>query len=455
MNDDKAGTVVKIRDDFPFDPKKWPFFYGYIILLSSIIGVTLSVPGQTIGVMPFIDYFIDNFHIGRFQISLCYTVGTILSAVVINRTGNLLDRVGSRRITFISCFAVALILVLISQIDRLTGGITTLFGNTSTMISNLTLITAGFILLRYFTVWGFGISSRTMLMRWFHDKRGRVNSVLYLATSVTFASMPLLLESLIRTFTWRGALLVIGGVVGFVFSLFTLVFFRDNPEKHAMYPDGKPAEADRESDLERDQLDWELSAAQRTYTFWIFMLPLAMFGLLSTGFTFHSVSIFEIAERSRKEAISIFLPTSLLAAGVNLAAGWISDLHYFRDKMKYLFAAQLVSMQVLCLGLIVLDRGAGTVVIIVGYGITRGLLGTLVTVTWPRYFGKKYLGAISSFTMSIVVFSGAIGPFLFGLSFNTTGNYILAIIVCWIILAILLILTSKANKPKLSSRCLR
>jgi cyanate permease len=181
-----------------------------------------------------------------------------------------------------------------------------------------------------------------------------------------------------------------------------------------------------------------------------------MFGLLSTGFTFHNVSIFNIAGRSRQEAISIFLPAALLAAGINLAAGWICDLRYFRENMKYLFAVQIVSMEVLCLGLIFLSHGiVGKVLLIVGYGITRGLLGTLVTVTWPRYFGKKNMGAISSFSMSIVVFSGAIGPFLFGLSFNASGAYTIAIIICAIVLAVLLILMIKADKPQFPAARIR
>jgi cyanate permease len=44
-------------------------------------------------------------------------------------------------------------------------------------------------------------------------------------------------------------------------------------------------------------------------------------------------------------------------------------------------------------------------------------------VTWPRFYGRKHLGAISGLFMSCQVFASAIGPPVFGVSEYYTGNY--------------------------------
>jgi hypothetical protein len=39
-----------MRADFPFRPAALPFYYGWVILVVSTVGIVMSVPGQTMGV---------------------------------------------------------------------------------------------------------------------------------------------------------------------------------------------------------------------------------------------------------------------------------------------------------------------------------------------------------------------------------------------------------------------
>ena len=123
------------RDDFPFVPEKWPFFYGYFIVFCSVIGVTLSAPGQTIGVLAFTDFLIRNLGITRFQISLAYTIATIIGSLIINRTGKTIDRIGSRHIAFFSSVFLAGILIYMSQVDRIAGQIAGAFSGAQKCIN--------------------------------------------------------------------------------------------------------------------------------------------------------------------------------------------------------------------------------------------------------------------------------------------------------------------------------
>lgn len=439
---------MMFSDDFPFTPKKWPFYYGYFIVFCSVVGVTLSAPGQTIGILAFTDFIIEYLKINRFQISITYTIATIIGSVIINRTGKTIDRFGSRNVAFFSAILLGCILIYMSQVDRITEHIVGLFSKRIELSIKMVTVTIGFLLMRYFGVWGLGIASRIMLMKWFIDKRGRMNSILGLFITLTFAVIPLFTEKLISRFSWRMAWIIMSVLIGVVFSAFIAVFFRDFPERCGLIADGKKHNKSKMEE-EIGEENWTLRQARRTYTFWIFNLTLSMFGLLSTALTFHIVSVFEQAGLSRNEAIKIFLPVSFLAVVVNLAAGWLVDREPLKYRLKFLFAFQLLGLLLLGGGMLVLYRGWGKYIIIAGYGISRGLLNTLLSVTWPRYFGRKNLGAISSYNMSFVVFFGALGPILFGWSFDKTGNYHLAILGCCILQFLLFILCTKADKPYL------
>lgn len=61
-------------------PNKFPFFYGYVVLLVGSIGVLVSIPGQTVGVSVFIDPVKDALGLTRNQFSNAYMFGTLLSA---------------------------------------------------------------------------------------------------------------------------------------------------------------------------------------------------------------------------------------------------------------------------------------------------------------------------------------------------------------------------------------
>ena len=63
----------------PFEPARFPFFYGWILLGSGTIGLLMSAPGQTVGVSVFTDSLIEALGLTRSLLSLGYLVGTLAS----------------------------------------------------------------------------------------------------------------------------------------------------------------------------------------------------------------------------------------------------------------------------------------------------------------------------------------------------------------------------------------
>jgi hypothetical protein len=74
-------------------------------------------------------------------------------------------------------------------------------------------------------------------------------------------------------------------------------------------------------------------------------------------------------------------------------------------------------------GLLTLSSVSGMYSLIIGLGIYSGLFAVVNAVTWPRYFGRNFLGAITGKAMSFMVVASAIAPSLFSYCFTTFGSY--------------------------------
>jgi cyanate permease len=176
-----------------------------------------------------------------------------------------------------------------------------------------------------------------------------------------------------------------------------------------------------------------LKEALRTYNFWIFCLGLCSAAVIVTGLTFHISSIGALAGLSRMEAYGLFLPMSVISVISHFFAGWASD----RMPLKYLLMILLAGLAVGSLGILNLESFWFRLMLIIGFGVQGGIWGCLTIVAWPRFYGRKHLGAISGAFMGAQVFASAIGPPIFGLSESLNGDYSSA---AWISVALNLLL---------------
>jgi MFS family permease len=161
--------------------------------------------------------------------------------------------------------------------------------------------------------------------------------------------------------------------------------------------------------------------------------------------SFHAASIFESVGMERNRGYMIFLYASIVSVALRPLVGFLSD----RIPLKYLLIALMIGICTSTLGLRVLRDGLPMWLVIAGNGIAGATLGTLASITWPNFFGRQHLGAISGFNMSITVFASAIGPWLFSQCQATTGTYTLALSLTTALAAALVILAAKADDPSL------
>lgn len=428
----------------PFHPRRFSFFYGWIILALSSLGILMSVPGQTIGVSVFTDSLMQVLGLSRVALSLSYLIGTVCSALILTSAGKLIDRIGARLIGSVVVLLLGLTLLGMANVDRVGRAVTVLLPFLGMATVGFAVVTLIFFLLRFLGQGVLTLISRNMTMKWFDRRRGIANAVLGTVVSFGFSYAPRVLDGMISRFGWRGALVVQAGILLAGFTALFLILARDNPYVCGLKPDGDVRPVPQKSGRQRSTgEDRTLKEARATLTFWVYALGLSLFSLFITAMTFHVVSIFEEAGMDRTAAVGIFFPAALVSLVLNFVASWASD----RMPLKIFLLLLLLGMMLAMAGVALLDSGTFYYLLILGHGISGGLMNLINSVAWPRFFGIKHLGAISGFAMGLMVAGSAAGPYLFSLSLKYTGGYGLGSWICFGSAAILILLSLVSRPP--------
>jgi len=436
---------LRIPARWPFDVRRLPGFYGWVIWVLSTLGILFSVPGQTMGMGVFTDSFINAFGLSRTQLSSAYFFGTLGSALLLTWAGRQYDRHGARTLLVLSSLGLGVVLLLLSVLDHLAawlldGG----FGSWGPSAPQLMFV---LLLLCYFGVrfTGQGVltsASRNVLLVWFERRRGLVAGIRGVFVSLGFSLAPLALAWLIDTFDWRGALWVQATALMGGFAVLALLFIRDNPTACGLVADGGQGTT-AQAKPRYQAPSATLAQAQRSPIFWIYALGLSTHALFGTAVTFHVVDVFAEADRTRSVAFGYFIPTAVVSTSVNLLASTLVD----RFSLKPFLIIMLVGFVLGAIGLLTLSTDTGYWLLVIGFGFGGGLWGVLSNLANIRFFGSLHLGEISGFQTAISVFGSAIGPVAFSLTRDVWGSYHGAIGLCLAANLVLLVFALSVTHP--------
>ncbi len=402
------------------------------------------------GMAVFSDVLIRELGLSRTQLSTAYFLGTVGSAMLLPRAGRWYDRYGARFMTVSACLALGGTVFFISFINDLGW----MFGELTSL--SIAWVTFPLILIGYFGVRfaGQGVltsASRNVLLVWFEKRRGLVSGIRGVFVSLGFSLAPLLLAFLIDAFGWRGALWVMGAVVGVGFSFFAGLTLRDHPQVSGLPVDGVQNEG-KTAPVVSNTVERTGADAKRDPVFWLYSSSLAMHALFGTAVTFHIVAIFGAAGRSPSEAFAYFLPQAIVSVSVNFLASAVAD--YIR--LKPLLVTMLVMFLVGTYGIANLERNFGYWCLVTGFGAGGGLWGVISNLAFIRQFGTLHLGEVSGFNTAITVFASAVGPVAFSVANDLSGSFVTAAYGCGIgLIALLLVAILKQQpydvKPGMSS----
>lgn len=388
-----------------------PVFYGWVILAAGTFGIIMTSPGQTYTISIFIEHIINDLGISRSTVSTLYSVGTLIGSFALPYWGRQIDRRGARSM-------VVLITILFGLACVYMG-----------FVQNALMLGLGFILIRMLGQGSLSMVSQTVINQWWMRKRGMISGISGLVMAlVGMGAFPSLVYALISRFEWRIAYGILGLSLLLLMAPIGFLFFRNRPEDYDLSPDGiNTADSLDDPLLARDAIEesWTLGESMQSYTFWILVIGLAAFAMLSTGLFFHLVSIFDDRGLSPAIAASVYLPVAVAAAVANLAGGFLTD----HIPLRYLLAIGLL-LQAISLIMAQFLQGAGTVILFgILLGATNGIARTLGAVAWPSFFGRENLGSIYGFTVAAGVVGAALGPLPFGFVRDIFGSYQLALFI--------------------------
>jgi MFS family permease len=398
------------------------FYYGWVIVFIGGLGVFFSGPGQTYSISVFIDSYIKEFGWDRSLVSSIYSFATLLAGLLLFLVGRLIDKFGQRRMTLIigvlfglSCFFNSLVVTPV-------------------------MLFIGFFLLRLLGQGSMTLMPNTLIPQWFTSKRGRAFSFMAIGGFVSSALLPPLNAWLITQYSWEFAYRVWGVLLLVVFVPIVFMFMRNKPEEIGLYPDNeKPNEKGTKPNT-TPEVSWTLKEAMHTKQFWFILFCTSIPALINTGLTFHLVSI--LGEKGIPGAASALILSLMAIIGfpITLFSGFLLE----KIKVNLILAIVFVGQILFILALYFTDSYVMAIVFGALWGIIGGLERITVTIIYPDYFGKGYIGSINGVAMTVMVIGSAFGPLPFGIAFDLFGGYqeILLFVIIFPILGFLLSLLS-------------
>ena len=372
-------------------------FYGWRMVGFAAVVLALTGPGQTYGVSVFVDPMINDLGISRTQMTTAYLIGTLVGALALAWIGQAIDRYGVRRTMAI--------------IGAIFGGL--LIG--MSLVANIVGLTVGFIGIRMMGQGALNLTATTAVALWFTRKRGFAMGIVAAAGGVGMTLIPLLGERLIADHGWRTAWVVEGLVVWAIVLPIALIGVRNRPSDIGQHVDGDPAPEGTSTEV------WGVTRkeALRTSFFWLVTAAVATISTITTAVVFHQIDLLGSRGLTPAEAAANFIPQTLATLVATLGIGALAD----RVSPRIVL---VVSMTMMVGGLL-----TGTVVtpgfIAISFGMMIGAAGGAMRVVeateLPRYFGTLHIGAIRGVVTSVGIAGAAIGPVLFSLGHDVTGNY--------------------------------
>ena len=376
-------------------------YYGWVILSVAALGIFVSGPGQSHTFSVFLVHIQKDLGLSATALSSAYAFATLVAAFGLPLLGRLVDRIGPR--------------LMLLGVTVLLGVACVAFG----AVAGMLWLAVGFAALRFLGQGSLMLGCSNLVSHWFDRRRGIALSIMAMGFSASMAVHPPLSQWLIDTVGWRQAWFWLGASTWVLLLPPVLFLVHNRPENLDLSPDGKdsqPADALRTSNAAHGLT---LAEALATKTFWILCAGLFGLSMLVTSLHFFQVSILTTQGLSSTAAARIFPVSALVMILAIPAIGRALD----RFPTHRVFAFGLCVMVVSLISAAMVQDLTTAMIYAVAFGLNNGCTMTFFGYMWPRYFGRKHLGAIQGTGQMIGVIGASLGPLPLGIAFDLTGSY--------------------------------
>lgn len=406
----------------------------------AVLMAMATMPSQTVIVSLFNVSFREKLGLSVAELSLAYTVGTIIAAFPLSWVGKAADKFGIRMVAGVIVVGYALALIALHEAI----GIVTLG--------------MGFFCIRFLGQGSLGMLSGHTIAMWFERKLGLAHSVLAVGGfALGSAILPKPVAWMIGEYGPERTMMYLGiGVVVAVMPLVVFVF-RNKPEDIGQHLDGDASEhlyhdVAHGGSAPIGDPAFTASQARATMPFWILLTLSCTSGCIGTALLFHMQ---EMIRAGGGEG------TAAQAAGANqmwaitfglgmLCTGWLAD----KFPARVLLPIAPVMMMV---GALVCWYGATgrseDVVYTMKIGMLLYGLGMAVSVAVgspavARFFGRTHHGAIRGFMTSFGVAATGLAPYLAGKWYELAGDDFGPVLIAFAAWCMpLIVMTALLKKP--------
>jgi MFS family permease len=262
------------------------------------------------------------------------------------------------------------------------------------------------------------------VMHWFSKKRQLAIGMGQIGGGLSFV-YSMLIEAVISVWNWNASFLVMAGLLIVILLPLYLLFYRFRPEEKGLQADGIEAlivEEVPEKDVMTAVGEWTLGAAVKTYRLWFLVLSqICYWGIGNYLVLAHQIKFAVDVGFSSAVATSVFALFGI-ASIIGQIASSISD-RIGRENTAIL--AAVLAMGALLALMSVEDTSQLWLLYLYAAcsGLATGLFSPTIFVGLADIFHGKNIGAINAMLLVGTGVGGAIGPWLGGYIYDTTGSY--------------------------------
>jgi MFS family permease len=411
-------------------------FYGWAVVWSGLVVSIAQAPMYGPVVSIFVKPIADETGWSRAEISLGFTIGSIIGTFAGAPIGIILDRVGARGVVTFAGVVIAGSLVGLA---------------TMTEPWHLWLFMgAG----RGIAMSGVQMGTMVAVTNWFVVKRGRASAIPSFGVRAGQGIVPLLILPVILTYGWREAYWALAGGAFVFVALPAWAYLRRRPEDYGLLPDGAAPQPGDEAGARRrslgaDEPRWTFRQAMHTKAFWLLIVATAtgMFG--QTAANLHAVANF--LDRGMTEGLAFTIPAVFAGVSAVSTFAWGYAIERSSARLALIIVAVLNTLGMLVL-LWATSYPAAAL-----YGAIAGLAGGGFLVAqrliWADYFGRLSVGTIRGGASLFIGFVGPLGPLVAGVLYGTTGDYQLPFTIAAVLFAVgffAMIFAKPPGQPKLT-----
>lgn len=379
-----------------------PLYYGWVV-----VGVCFLISVITWGTIwsfgVFFGYIVDEFGLSHANTSIIFSLQSFITFAGAAVLGFIIDRYGTQHLLVLAAGLVVLGLFGVSQLGSFTG----------VLLSYGLVAAAGFAIE--------GVIEKATPTRWFDRRRGLATGIAGAGAGVGIVIFPPLVEGLIQEVGWREAYgsLILAFLASYVLAA---VFISDRPsdldlEPVGEFPDGMPDQASTSNNW-RSQVEDVFMVARRPAFGLVFVATLCFGAAVVTML----VSIVEfttnvgIGREIGVLAISVIGAMNIVGKVVGGAA---SDR--VGRPVTYASSGAFIGVGLALLLGVSESWGVLTAAVVFGsgWGVQIGLLGPTVA----DLFGTLSINALVGLALGTAGISGALAPYLTGLTFDLFGTY--------------------------------